>query len=243
LRWTLVKMVATLGSAMILAFAFRVELAHALEEPLRSISGQGLKDLQTFNPVESMSISMTLAFYAGVILSFPLLLFFLAQFVLPALNQQERRYVIPGVGVGFALFLSGASFCFWFILPATLKWLHYDSTRMGFDPNWRAGDYFSFSTHFVLIFGMMFELPVVIMALLKIGILDASMLRRTRAYAFVIILVAAMIIAPAADPISMFIVAGPMLILYEACIWLAWVLERRERRLAMRATRTLDGED
>lgn len=242
LRWTLLKMVMTLGVAMMLCFAFRTRLAALLEMPLRQALGTSELHLQTLNPVESMSISISLAFYARITVSFPFLLYFLAQFVLPALNQQERRFVLPGVGMGFALFLSGAAFCFQFMLPATLRWLYYDSKEMGFGPDWRAGDYFAFSTHFVLIFGLIFELPVVIIALIQLGIVEAITLRRTRAYAFVIILIAAIIIAPAADPISMFIVAGPMLLLYEGCIWLAWGLEKRQRRLAMRPTRPGAGD-
>ncbi len=174
-----------------------------------------------------------------MVMAFPFLLYFLAQFVLPALNQKEKRFVLPGVGMGFALFLSGVYFCFHFLLPATLKWLYYDSKGMGFGPEWRAGEYFAFSTHFVLIFGLIFELPVVVIALVQTGLLEAKTLRRTRAYAFVVILVAGMIIAPAPDPISMCIVAGPMLALYEICIWIAWGMEKRQEHLAARTARRL----
>ena len=187
-----------------------------------------------------MTISMNLALYSGIVLSFPLLLYFLAQFVLPALNQAEKRYVLPAVGLGFGLFLSGVLLCFNFVLPTTLHFLFYDQIRMGFRPNWTVPGYFSFATQFVLIFGLMFELPVVVIVLVKLGILPAELLRRTRAYAMVILLVVAMIIAPTPDPITMMIVAGPMLALYEACIWIAWWMERRERRLQMRATQSLD---
>jgi sec-independent protein translocase protein TatC len=237
LRWMLLKMVVVLGASMVLCFAFRFDLAHVVEEPLRGIMGEDMPKLQTLSPADSVSISMTLAFSAGIIIAFPLLLYFLLQFVLPALSAREKRYLLPAISIGFGLFLAGAFFCFKYILPATLHWLYYDSKHMGFAPDWRANAYFSFATQFVLIFGLMFELPVVIMGLIKMGLLEASTLRRTRAYAFVIILVAAMIIAPTPDPITMGIVAGPMLVLYELCIWLAWGLEQREKRLAMRPTR------
>ena len=238
LRWTLLKMIVVLGAAMILSFAFRSNLARIIEEPLRMVSGGGKINLQTLHPVDSMSISMTLSFYAGIVFAFPFLSYFFAQFVLPALSAQEKRYVLPLVLVGFSLFLSGVLFCFKYILPATLLWLYHDQQQMGFGPDWRATDYFSFATQFVVIFGLMFELPVVVVALVKLGILQASTLRRTRAYALVIILVASLIIAPSPDPGTWAIVAGPMLILYELCIWLAWGLEKREQRLAMRPTRS-----
>ncbi len=236
LRWTLFKMVAVLGLSMVVCFAFRAQLASVVEQPLYGISGHPDEkaNLQTLGPIDSMSISINLALYAGLVVSFPFLLYFLAQFVLPALNQQEQLYVLPAVGVGFGLFLTGVMICFKLILPTTLRWLFFDSLKMGFKPDWRVTDYFSFATQFVLIFGLMFELPVVVIVLVKIGILNASMLQKTRAYAVVIILVAAIIIAPTPDPVTMMIVAGPMYLLYEACIWIAWGMERRANRLALR---------
>lgn len=240
LRWMLVKIVAVLGTAVVLCFAFRFQLAAVVERPLHNLNANIPIDLQALGPVDSMTISMNLALYAGIVLSFPLLLYFVAQFVLPALNQAEKRYVLPAVGAGFGLFLCGVMLCFNWILPATLHFLFYDQIRMGFRPNWTVPGYFSFATQFVLIFGLMFELPVVVIVLVKLGLLQADLLRTTRAYAMVIILVVAIIIAPTPDPISMLFVAGPMLALYEACIWIAWWMERRERRLKMRPTRPLE---
>lgn len=238
LRWTIVKMAAALGISMMLCFGFRFQLAELVEMPLHDLPGMRDTPLQTLGPIESMSISINLAFYGGIIISLPLLLYFLAQFVLPALKPKEKAYLLPAVFVGFALFLSGVFCCFRYILPATLHWLYYDAKHMHFDPNWRVAEYFSFATQFVVVFGLMFELPVVVMGLVKMGILEAALLRRTRMYAFVIILIGACIIAPTPDPITWSIVAGPMLILYELCIWLAWGMEKREKRLAMRPTRT-----
>ena len=236
LRWTLFKMVAVLGLSMVVCFAFRAQLANVVEQPLFGITGNPNEkaNLQTLGPIDSMSISINLALYAGLIVSFPFLLYFLAQFVLPALNQQEQMYVLPAVGIGFGLFLTGVLICFKLILPTTLHWLFYDSLKMGFKPDWRVTDYFSFATQFVLIFGLMFELPIVVMVLVKIGLLNATMLQKTRAYAVVLIFVAAMIIAPTPDPVTMTIVAGPMYLLYEACIWIAWGMERRTQRIAAR---------
>ena len=244
LRWMLVKMAATLAVTMMLSFGFRHQLMHVVVSPLKAVTtasvekiqnagpakamtdGEVLDQLQSLHPADSMSISLSLAFYAGFIISFPLLLYFLAGFVLPALTAKERSFVLPAIGVSFALFLSGVSFCFFYVLPLSLRWLFYDSISMGFKPQWTVGEYFSFATQFVLIFGLSFELPVVVIALVQFGLLKAGTLRSTRAYAMVIILVFATILAPSADPITMGIVAAPMLILYEACIWIAYWMER-----------------
>ena len=234
LRWTLIKMVATLGAAMVLSFGFRFQLMHVVEAPLSAVSNVPLR---TLAPTDSINVSLTLAFYAGIILSFPLLLYFLAGFVLPALSSREKSLVLPGIAVSFALFLGGVLFCFGYVLPLTLRWLHNDAHNMGFEAEWTVPMYFSFATQFVLVFGLSFELPVVVIALVKLGLLKATTLRTTRAYAVVLILLFAAFIAPSPDPITLAIVAGPMLLLYESCIWIAWWMERHERRALMHPTR------
>lgn len=238
LRWMLMKMVATLAAAMMLCFAFRFQLMHVINAPMRAITGGKMLELTGLGPGESVSISISLAFYAGIILSFPLLLNFLAGFVLPALTPREKALVLPVIGVGFGLFLLGVFCCFNYILPPTLRWLWNDQIRMGIKPSWTAQQYFSFASQFVLIFGLSFELPVVVVALIKLGLLTAETLWKTRAYAIVLILGLSAFIAPSPDPITMGIVAGPMLVLYGVCILIAFYMERRERRRAMRPTRT-----
>jgi sec-independent protein translocase protein TatC len=228
LRWMLVKAIATLGIAMVLCFGFRTQLMQVVERPLRDVGGHNMVNLRALGPADSMSVSVSLAFYAGIILSFPLQLAYLAGFVLPALNASEKAYLLPGILLSFGLFLSGVFFCFHWVLPATLKWLFYDAMRMGFSPDWTVGMYFSFATQFILLFGLSFELPVVVIALVKLGLLNATTLRKTRAYAVVLILALASFIAPSPDPLTMGIVAGPMLVLYEACIWIAWWMERKK---------------
>lgn len=235
LRWTLIKMVATLGTAMVLSFGFRFQLMHVVLSPYTAISD---RPLLVQAPTDSINVSLTLSFYAGIVLSFPLLLYFLAGFILPALSAREKSFVLPGILVSFGLFLGGVLLCFKLILPMTLRWLLNDAKNMGFQDLWNVGQYFAFASQFVLIFGLLFELPVVVIALVKLGLLQASTLRKTRAYAVVIILLLSAFIAPSPDPITLGIVAGPMLLLYEFCIWIAWYLERRERRALMRPTRT-----
>lgn len=240
LRWMLVKMVATLGLGMVLSFGFRFQLIRVVEAPVHAVLGNHF-ELHSLGPADSMNISLTLAFYAGIILTFPFQLYFLAGFVLPALSQKEKAYLLPIIAAVFALFLGGVLFCFNYILPLTLRWLHYDAIHMGFDPNWTVGTYFPFATQFVLIFGLSFELPVVVIILVKLGVLSSDTLRKTRAYAMIIILALGAFIAPSPDPITMMIVSGPMMLLFEGSIWVAVLMERRERLPAVvAAARDLD---
>lgn len=230
LRGMLFKIVITLGLTMMACFGFRKQLMHVIELPLFSIPGFGMHMLRGLAPGDSMTISLHLSFYAGIIISFPLLIYYLADFVLPALTASEKKLVLPGVGVAFGLFLTGVLFCFKVVLPMTLRWLWFDQINMGMSPDWTVGLYIGFATQFVVIFGLTFDLPVLVIALVKIGLLNATLLRRTRAYAVAIILIFAAFVAPSGDPITLGVFAGPMYLLYELCIWIAYYMERAEKR-------------
>jgi len=229
LRWALIKMISTLATGMIASFFFRTWLFAAMTEPLRVISSNPLEVLIFTKPAESITVSLTLAFYAGIILTFPVLLYFLLEFVLPALTRQEKKYVMPGIAAGFALFLGGVVACYFLVLPQTMKWLYSDSISLGIKPTWIVGDYFSFVTRMCLGFGLLGELPPVMAVLAVLGIVTYEWLARTRVYAVVIILALAAFIAPTPDPLTFLMLGLPIIALYELCIWLAWFLERRRR--------------
>ncbi len=227
LRWTLFKMGVTLVATMMACFAFRSTLIHFVQAPLNAIDPRAVSTLRTLAVTDSIMISFQLAFYAGLVLSFPLLLFFLAQFVLPALTPKEQRYVLPGIGTGFILFLSGVSFCYTVVLPKTLAFFFQDTLKQGWMPSWTVRDYFSFVTQITITFGIAFELPVAVLVLVYFRVFSVAFLRRTRAYAIVIILVFAAVIAPTPDPLTFLSLALPMCFLYEICIWLSMLVERR----------------
>ena len=185
--------------------------------------------MQSLNPTEGFMLSVKLAFFAALVLSFPLLLFFTLQFVLPGLHEKEQRAFFPALGIGFFLFLLGVLFAYFTILPNVLDFFYNYSLEMGIQNDWRIGYYISFATQFVLIFGLAFELPVVVMTLVKLGILSYDMMRTTRSYAILAIVVIAAIITPTPDALTLSLLAVPMYLLYEICIWLAFFLERKER--------------
>ncbi|MDP7106837.1 MAG: twin-arginine translocase subunit TatC, partial [Roseibacillus sp.] len=187
--------------------------------------------MQALKPTEGFMLSIKLAFFAGIVISFPFLLFFLLQFVLPGMHQTERKALWPAMAIGFGLFLSGVFFSYYIVLPKVLEFFHDYSSDMMIENEWRIGYYISFATQFTLIFGLSFELPVLVMTLVKLGILNCEMMRRTRAYAILAIFVIAALITPTPDAFTLCLLAGPMVILYEICIWLAYFLERKTSRL------------
>lgn len=227
LRVMLIKMAVVLGICMMGCLFFQKELVHLMEAPLASIDPSLVSRLQNLGVIDPITISLSLAFYAGIILSFPLLLLFLAQFVVPALTRKEKRVVFPAIFVGFGLFLAGVLICYFLILPETLRFCFDYSKSLNFTPSWTVREYFSFVTRMLVSFGAAFELPVAVLALVYMELLSFEKLHRTRPYAYVLVLLLAAIIAPTPDPISFLSLGIPMCLLYEGCIWLAWMLEKR----------------
>jgi sec-independent protein translocase protein TatC len=226
LRWMIVKMAITLSVAMIVCFTFRSTLVRILQAPLRDVGSQ-IGTLKALGITDSIVISFHLAFYAGIVLSFPLLLYFIAEFVLPALTAVERRFLLPAILVSFALFLLGVSVCYFWLLPKTILFFFRDTESLGWAPTWTVQQYYSFVTRFTLGFGLAFELPVVVLALVRFGLITYRFMARTRPYALVLIFILATIITPTPDILTLVAMALPMCLLYESCIWIAWLMERR----------------
>jgi len=243
LRGTVVRMAAALGICMVSAFVFRTELASFVQAPLLAVDPGRVDNLQSLGVADSMTISFKLAFYAGLVLSFPVLLYFLAEFVLPALTVRERKAVLLASVVGFGLFLGGAAFAFYAVLPSALEFFFQDAQMMQWRPTWTVGEYYSFTTQFVLAFGLAFELPVVVLALVKLGLLEYGQMKATRPYAVVVIFLLAAVITPTSDIFTLMLMGAPMVLLYEACIWIARWMERREALTTLGGGRIDRGTD
>ncbi|MFD2257087.1 twin-arginine translocase subunit TatC [Luteolibacter algae] len=192
-------------------------------------SGSNIRMMSALKPTETFMLSMKLAFFAGIVLAFPLLLMFLLQFVLPGLHEEEKKVLWPAMLIGFGLFLVGVLFSYFFVLPRALLFFYEWSGDLGVSNDWRIGEYITFATQFTLLFGLSFELPVVVMVLVKLGLLSYETMSKTRTYAIVAIYVAAAVITPTPDIMTLNLMALPMLLLYEICIWLAWFDRKKAR--------------
>jgi sec-independent protein translocase protein TatC len=201
-----------------------------VSKPNTDSDGQGnLRMMSALKPTEGFMLSMKLSFVAGIVLSFPLLLLFILQFVLPGLHSHEKRVMWPAMAVGFGLFLAGTAFAYYLVLPRALLFFAEWSGGMGISNDWRIGEYISFATQFTLLFGASFELPVVVMVFVKLGLLSYDTMSKTRSYAIVGIFVAAAILTPTPDVFTLLLMALPMIILYEICIWLAYFDAKKNR--------------
>ncbi|GAB4174253.1 MAG: twin-arginine translocase subunit TatC [Terrimicrobiaceae bacterium] len=229
LRGTIIRIAAAIGIGMLISFTFRTWLAAIVQQPLANVAPDRAANLQSLGVADSFTISLELAFYSGFVLAFPAVLFFLAEFVLPALTPKEKKILFPAAFAGFFLFMIGVLFCYFVVLPQTLAFFFHDARSMNWQPTWTVREYYSFTTQFVIAFGLAFQLPLAVLVLVKAGVLDLATLQRTRAFALVVIFVIAAIITPTSDILTLALMGGPMYLLYELCIVIARILEARDR--------------
>lgn len=188
---------------------------------------KSLRLMGAFRPGEAFMLSLQLAFFAGLILAFPILVIQLMRFIIPGLHEHERRMMYKSVTWGFFLFLGGCLFAYFGVLPRVLSFFYNYSLGLGIENDWRIGYYLSFAVKLIFIFGVIFELPVIVIPLIKMGILNYTLMKRTRGYALIACFAAALLLAPAPDPATMVLMALPMYALYELCVIFAWLQHRR----------------
>ena len=235
LRTTLIKCAAALGLAMILCFTFRTQLAAIIQQPLAQVAPERAANLQSLGVADSFTISLELALYGGFVLAFPAIIYFLAQFILPALKPEEKRILLPAGIFGFILFLSGVAFCYQIVLPQALAFFFMDAQAMNWQPTWTVREYYSFTTQFVIAFGLSFQLPLAVLILVKTGILSVETLTKTRAFAIIIIFLAAAIITPTSDILTLLLMGLPMYVLFEFCILIAWISKTKKQNKKIHA--------
>jgi sec-independent protein translocase protein TatC len=207
----------------------------ASSDPAAVADAQRLKiDLINLSPAGGFVVAFQVAIYGGTVLASPFIFYFAATFVFPALKLRERKYIYRGLVFGGGLFLLGVAFCYFALMPLALTAAQMYSHWLGFGAfQWRAEDYISFVCRFLLGMGLGFELPVVILTLVKIGILDYRTLSRARRYVIVInLILGAVLTTP--EPITQIVMFVPLQVLYEITVWIAWYWDRRDRKRAAR---------
>jgi sec-independent protein translocase protein TatC len=207
----------------------------ASSDPNAIADAQRLKiDLINLSPAGGFVVAFQVAIYGGTVLASPFIFYFVASFVFPALKLRERKYVYRGVIFGGGLFLLGVAFCYFALMPLALAAAQMYSHWLGFGAfQWRAEEYISFVCKFLLGMGLGFELPVVILTLVKIGVLDYRTLSKARRYVIVInLILGAVLTTP--EPITQIVMFVPLQVLYEITVWIAWYWDRQARKRAAR---------
>ncbi|HEY5815487.1 MAG TPA: twin-arginine translocase subunit TatC [Solirubrobacterales bacterium] len=215
LRNRIVVCLLVLGVALALCFWQNHLLLEIASGPLPD----GREKLITFGVTEPFTTTVTVATYGALILSLPILLYQLYAYVLPAFSDRERRVVLPVLLAAPLLFLAGIAFAYFVVMPAAVEFLlGFNDTQ--FNVQVRARDYYGFFSMTMLAGGVVFQLPLAILAVTRLGIVSVDQLRANRRYAYLGIAVLAAAL-PGVDPVTMLIEMVPLLALYELSILLA----------------------
>jgi sec-independent protein translocase protein TatC len=224
LRMRLIVCVAVLVIACGLCFWQNHLLLDVINEPLPAG-----KHPITFSPTEPFLTTFKVSMYAGILLALPVLLYQAYAFLVPALRPVERRQIAPFLTMVPLLFVAGVAFGYFVVLPAALKFL-LNFNHDQFNVQVRAGDYYGFATLTLLAMGLVFQVPMAILAAVRLRITTPAQLARNRRYAYLILAVIAMVL-PGTDPVTMLVELVPLLLLYEFSIVLARLFgETRDRR-------------
>ena len=215
LRTRIVICLVVVGVALGLCFWQNHLLLEIAAEPLPSDH----KQLLTLGVTEPFTITFTVAAYGALVLSMPVLLYQLYAYVLPAFSDRERRVVLPVLVLAPILFLAGVAFAYFIVMPAAVKFLlGFNDSQ--FNTQVRARDYYSFFSTTMLAGGIVFQLPLAILAVTRLGIASVDQIAKNRRYAYLIIAIAAAAL-PGVDPLSMLIEMVPLLVLFELSILIA----------------------
>ncbi len=202
------------------------EILHFIMQPLRA-AHPGITFITT-GPTEGFTLHMKAAFFAGVFLAAPFVLYQAWAFISPGLHAHEKRYVIPFVGLGSVFFVAGGAFGHRYLFPATFRFLgQYTSGDIEYVP--RLTEYFSFYFWFIVGLGLVFQLPVVIFVLSRIGLVTPRFLLKNFKFAVLAAFIVSAVITPSGDVVNQSMLAAPIVALYLLGVGVAWIFGRPRR--------------
>jgi sec-independent protein translocase protein TatC len=221
LRSRLIVSATAFGVALGLCFWRNDLVLQAMNRPLEG------KQPITLSPAEAFTTTFTLCAYAALILTLPVLLYQLYAFIVPAFGQRERRVATPLLALVPALFVAGAAFAYFVVLPPALSFLlNFNADE--FRTELRARDYYGFAAMTIASVGVLFQVPVGVLALTRLGVVTPQQLRAKRRYAYLGCTVVAALL-PTIDPVTMLIEVVPLVVLYEGSVLLASLLTPKPR--------------
>jgi sec-independent protein translocase protein TatC len=233
LRSRLMVAIVAVAIGTAVAFAFHGRILDLLARPLPAEH----RRVVAFGVAEPFSVSLTVSLWAGLLLALPVLLWQTWSFLAPALDSAAERRILGLAAFGLVLGAAGLVFGYGVLVPRAVHWL------VGYDPTHfrlliRASSYYSFVASLLLGVVCVFELPLVVLALVNLGVLSSATLRRNRRRGYFFVAVAALAL-PGPDPVTTLLELLPMWALFEGSIWLAVLTERRQRRRQVAASEAL----
>ena len=228
-RWRLLRMAIYIVVAMLLSWAFRNDLLSILRYPAEAgaaVAGIEEFEFRIFEAAGGIMLMMMIALVTGIIAASPLIITELWLFVEPALEKHEKRWAVVMIPAATVLFLGGVVFCYW-VSPRAFAFLFGFNVGLGVAPELTLQPYLYFLMRLLLVFGLSFELPLVLMFLAHVGFVTRAQLLGFWRQAVVVIFVFAAFVTPTTDPVTLTFLAAPMIILYVLSIFLAGLVEKR----------------
>src|SRR5215475_807357 len=222
LRVRIVRGLIAVLVGLSLALPFSQRIMDYLSRPVQQ-TGNSLVFLAL---TEAFWVQMKIAMIVGIFVASPAILWQIWAFIAPGLHEHEKKYATPFVLIGSLLFIAGGAFSLWVVTPYAIKWL-LSYSRPGLQPMISVGSYIDFLLKFTLAFGLVFELPLAITLLARMGLVSPQVLARNRKYAILGAFIAAAVLTPTPDAFNQCLMAGPLILLYEVGIVCARVFGRR----------------
>jgi sec-independent protein translocase protein TatC len=224
LRVRILRSLISIVAALAVCWNWSPQILHFVMQPLR-VAYPNVTFITTA-PTEGFSLHMKAAFFAGVFLAAPLVLYQAWAFISPGLYRHEKRHVVPFVGLGSLSFVAGGAFGHLVLFPATFRFLgQYTTGDIQYLP--RLTEYFSFYFWFVVGLGVVFQLPVVVFVLSRLGLVTPGFLIRNFKFAVLAAFIASAIITPSADVVNQTMLAAPIVALYLLGVAVAWLFGTR----------------
>jgi sec-independent protein translocase protein TatC len=233
LRGTLIKSLVVVVVFAVLIGFYLVQFNRILMWPFQQAAADNPNltiELVTGTPMEGFNVIVELCVMGSLFLSAPFILFFIGQFIAPALTEREMKAVLPMCLSAMLLFLAGVAFAFFVLMPSALRLSIDLNQTLGWGYRWTVGSYYTILTRTVLGVGATFQFPLVIVLLVWLGFVSTTLLRKYRRHAIVGIFVLAMIVTPSTDPANQIMVGLPMYVLYEIAILVSRQVEKRRDR-------------
>jgi sec-independent protein translocase protein TatC len=231
LRGVLFKSSLAVLICVVLCFFFTDDIIRIFKWPLVSIADRqdiGSHILRSLHPTDFLMASLKLVALTGAILAGPAVLYFIWEFVSPAMTPRERRISIPIFLAGLICFLSGLAFAYFVVLRMSLVFLWQYTADRGVLPEWTFDNYVSFVSAMMVAFGVVFEFPVIAALLAKFDLLAASTLKSKRRYAYLIMVILAAVLTPP-DVVSQILLCLPMVAMYELSIGIVMLIGKRKK--------------
>jgi len=228
LRKRIIGSLTALGVGTVVAFYFHNEIFDFVMRPMQALLPKGGTLIYT-DPTEAFMLHVKLALIAGLILAAPIVFTQVWLFIAPGLYAKEKRMAIPFVGMSSVLFVVGAAFSHYIVFPLTWKFfVSFTSDYLTFMP--RIEPAFSLYIKMLLAFGLVFQMPTIVLFLARMGVVTAGFLWRQIKYAILAIFIIAAVITPSGDMFTQTAMAGPMIGLYLLSILLAWAFGKKPKR-------------